>query len=121
MFSPANVQEMMMFTRCQVLCFTLLSLLSPIVATAGDPVRLKLTVNGDGVARHNAPVTASVDAKLPPDTFKTRAVAAVLTTDDGFNIPAHLERAGDGIVVRWVEPSLSADVGKTYTLTVDSS
>src|SRR5687768_10184958 len=93
----------------------LAALLRP-VATGAEPIAIKLTVHGDGIARDNAPVTARIDTKLPV----TGVAAATLTTDDGFQVPAQIEkRAGDATIVRWVEPSLSADVPKTYVLTVD--
>ena len=106
----------MPFAR-SIFAVLLASLLGPLVATAAKPVTLKLTVHGDGVARHNAPVTARIDAKLPI----SGVMPATLTSNDGFDVSGQVESAGDAIIVRWVEPSLSADVAKTYTLTVGSA
>src|SRR5687768_13748326 len=99
----------------------LLSLFLPSLALAADPVRVKLSVVSEGLARQNVPVTATIDAKVPAEAFITGVATATLKTDDGFDVPAQLERSADGVVIRWVEPSLASDVIKMYTLTVDPS
>lgn len=108
-------------TRSYVRIGILLSLCTPVVAAAAEPLRLQLKVDADGVARHNAPVSATIPAM--PGLEPGRALAATLTPAGGGESPiaAQVEPAGDLMIVRWIEPSLEPQAPRTYTLTVDPS
>ena len=76
---------------------------------------LKLTVDANGVARHDAPVVAILtDVKDPPPTGP-----AMLAWDmaDSAAVPAQVGNLGNGrISIRWIEPGMSANQKKTYSL-----
>lgn len=99
----------------------LLSLLASPLA-ASQPMRLQLEVDANGVSRHNAPVSATLDASVPAE-FGDRVRATLTPADGGTDgrIPAQVERYGNSLIVHWIEPFLEPGAVKNYTLKIDPS
>ncbi len=82
--------------------------------THADKHGTRLTVDAGAIARTNAPVAATLAAgvALP----KREGWALVPSGDAGKPIPAQVEHAADGVIVRWIEPNLQPGKPKTYDL-----
>ncbi len=76
----------------------------------------QITVDANGIARTNSPVSASVDMELPKGQF----ILLPTGPHSGPSTPVEVERAGKSVTLYWIERDLKADQTRTYdVLTVD--
>ena len=93
----------------------LLLAFSIVVALAGGcAAQVQIIVDAGGMARHNAPVEARLEAAHLANP--SVPVEAVLRSDDGQVVRAQVERRGEWLELRWIEPKLQANERRTYTV-----
>ena len=96
-----------------MICRSIVPLIAMVllIASGVSADEVKIDVNRADIARVNTPMTQTLDKDAAVD-----AGVVTLTAAGGQPLIAQVDKAGDGVVLRWVEPDLAAGATKSYAI-----